>query len=335
MCTRPIDAWRLKPQYWIDKKKGPSLLFTNPHSNKFDLIPTPCRYCIRCIKNRTMGRALQLSCEQQTTQGSSYFITNTYDEDHIPEGYTLQKKDFVDFVKRLRINAVRSNSPYKKSRFELCAEYGETTFRPHGHYCLFNYEINDLDLWSSNDTYKTYTSETINKIWGKGSVKIGELTTACCLYVAQHVDKKINNAIPIHQRQFIYQPPHPLAGYEIPQPPDREIIDKSSGEIKIITGRIPEYSTRSNRPGIGHDWFQKYGLTDLINDTLIGTDYQPHKPPDYFYSLIKKHDPQLHQQISDSRLQYAISHQKTYEENSYQDNFDIVKSKEKTKRNKI
>ncbi len=332
MCTRPVDAWRLKTQYWIDSKKGPSLLFKNPCSTKFDHIPTPCRNCIRCIKNRTMGRALQLSCEQQTTEGSSYFITPTYDEQNIPQGYTLQKKHFVDFTKRLRIHAVRSNSPYKKSRFELCAEYGEKTFRPHGHYCLFNYEINDLDLWTSNNTYETYTSETINKIWGKGSVKIGELSTACCLYVAQHVDKKINNATPIHLRQFIYQHPHPLAGYVIPEPPDREIIDKSTGEIKIITGRIPEYSTRSNRPGIGYEWFKRFGLTDLIHDTLIGTDYQEHKPPEYFYNLIKKYDPQLHKKLSDARVQYAESHQKTHEQNAYQDKFDIVMLKEKTKR---
>ncbi len=331
MCTKPKTAYQLKPEYWTDKDKPPKPIFNIPIDiHRYNEIQVKCRKCIACLKARTLSRALQLYCELQTTEGNSYFLTLTYDDDNIPQGNTLVKKHMVDFHKRLRKWRVK-NGHKGKFRFEMCAEYGEKTYRPHYHDAAFNLQIDDLEIWKDEGNYKSYTSKTMNKLWTHGRVIIIPLTLQSCLYVAQHVDKKIDNSKPMHERIFIHQ----KTGNIIPLPPEREIVDIKTGEIKMISERIPEYSTRSNRPGIGQLWFKKYGLTDLIFDDIRVGDGQKHKMPEYFLKLIEKDNQELYKQIKQQRIDYAKEHKKTHEENEYQHKFNKVMLKQKNKRNKL
>ena len=76
---------------------------------------------------------------EATQHAESTFVTLTYSEQSLPKlplvgGLlpTLQRKDVVGFLKRLRTNV----SPVK-FRFFGCGEYGEQTERPHYHLLLF------------------------------------------------------------------------------------------------------------------------------------------------------------------------------------------------------
>ena len=66
---------------------------------------------------------------------SAYFVTLTYDNNHVPiseHGFpTLCKRDFQLFMKRLRFNTG------VKIKYYVAGEYGSTNHRPHYHAVIF------------------------------------------------------------------------------------------------------------------------------------------------------------------------------------------------------
>lgn len=115
----------------------------------------------------------------------SYFLTLTYDNDHVPEKdyvdnetgelnkvKTLNYDDFQKFMKRLR-----KKYGLKGLKYLVAGEYGSNTKRPHYHCILFGLPIDDLVEVSKNwQNDKYYESEVITKLWKKGNVMIGEAT---------------------------------------------------------------------------------------------------------------------------------------------------------------
>lgn len=335
MCTKPIEAFQLKQQYWVNPDQAPQPVFRYPLSpHRYNKLPLPCGKCIACVKVHTMGRAIQMDCELQTNIENGYlenfFLTTSYSDEHIATGHTLVKEDHTNYIKRLRQWRVRNSIP-GKFRYEHKAEYGLKTFRPHNHYAMFNLgDIPDLEVWEKQDDYTSYTSKTMQDIWGMGRVIIIPLTLPACIYIAQHVNKKIGNS-PMHERMFYDQ----KTGLIIPPPPDREIINKKTGEIEIIKGRVPEYPTQSNRPGIGSDWFDKYHQSDLQTNSIVPQDMREHKMPAYFYKKLKEVDPHRFEVFKLQNEIYAIKNQRTKEENAYQELFDIAQLKQKKTRTKV
>ena len=126
-------------------------------------------------------------------------ITLTYDDQNLPPGGTLIKKDYQLFMKKLRWSI-----PNKKIRFFHCGEYGEVEAdkgkpqlesrlgRPHYHAVIFNHQFDDLELFEEKTNGNVYTSEKLEKIWGKGFVTTMDLTLHSAGYVAQYITKKIN-----------------------------------------------------------------------------------------------------------------------------------------------
>lgn len=98
---------------------------------------------------------------------SSYFVTLTYDDLHVPKSYypdpetgeahtsfTLCKRDFQLWMKRLR-----KKFSDDKIRFFACGEYGGQTKRPHYHVIVFGLHLNDLVKYKTvqeGDSYYTY-----------------------------------------------------------------------------------------------------------------------------------------------------------------------------------
>lgn len=161
----------------------------------FDTIP--CGRCIGCRLQKSKNWADRAVLELQY-HDSNLFLTLTYDEDHVPESYlgdtetgeitctnfTLDKKDLQDFWKRLRDH-------YGKLRYLACGEYGSLTKRPHYHAIVFGLKVDDLVFYKRNELGDIlWTSETLNKIWKKGFVIIGEATWQSIAYVARYVTKK-------------------------------------------------------------------------------------------------------------------------------------------------
>lgn len=301
-CTNPLTAYQLK-EY---QGETSPLVFPKPPLHEMHLynqLKVGCSKCIGCLKIRSMTKAIQLHCELQTTEGYSWFITLTYDDDHIPDNLSLYKPHITNFIKALR----RHREKYKHSgkfRYEQVGEYGTKTLRPHHHMAAFNLQLDDLELYSDNGKYKQYVSKLIEKKWSNGSVIIQELNFSNCLYIAQHSDKKIGNTTPNHEP---------------------EVLDAMTGEIS--KDRVPEYSTRSSNPGIGALWYQKYGDSDLYNTDSIVINGREYKIPPYFDKQLKKHDPELFAEIKEIRKQNAV--EKTDEENQQQNRYNEAIYKQK------
>lgn len=102
----------------------------------------PCGKCAFCIKKSIDAWCLRLSHEMEISS-SAFFITLTYDNEHLPAGSQLSKRDLQLFIKRLRkINP--------GIRYFAIGEYGSEKGRPHYHAVIFN--LIDLDLITNSWT---------------------------------------------------------------------------------------------------------------------------------------------------------------------------------------
>ena len=138
------------------------------------------------------------------------------------------KKSHPDFGK------ANVKDVYRPIKYYACGEYGKRFSRPHYHVCLFGYEFPDKEvlrqgtvrLWKNvfkqGIDHTLYTSKTLEKIWGKGFVTIGELTIDSAGYVARYVMKKIYGDMAAQHYQ----------------------------------GRLPEFALMSK--GLGKKWFEQY-----------------------------------------------------------------------------
>ena len=109
-----------------------------------------------CRVNYTSSWKLRLLYELSNWD-RAMFVTLTYDEEHIPQDFSLQKKDSVGFFKRLRSYLDYSNEK-RQIKYYCCGEYGEKKDpmrpdkqhgRPHYHAIIFGlcpYDENDRKL---------------------------------------------------------------------------------------------------------------------------------------------------------------------------------------------
>jgi hypothetical protein len=94
----------------------------------------------------------------------------TYDYHHIPFNkgkFTLHKKHYQDFLKRLR-----KVLPQRKIKYVICGEYGTKIGRPHYH--LIIYDVTMLDY------------EIIKHCWGMGDIHLGTVTPASIAYTFKY-----------------------------------------------------------------------------------------------------------------------------------------------------
>ncbi len=220
-------------------------------------------------------------------------ITLTYDDQNLPPGGTLIKRDYTLFMKKLR------RSLDKKIRFYHCGEYAELEEdigkpqiesrlgRPHYHACIFNHQFDDLEIFEEKTSGNIYTSEKLSEIWGKGFVTTMDLTIKSAGYVARYITKKING--------------------------DKK--DEHYKKVCEITGEIypvqQEYSTMSNKPGIGKKWWDKYKGDVFPSDDVIvlsSNSYHHVPTPKYYDNQLEKENPTLYERIKSERQEFAQLH---------------------------
>ena len=201
-------------------------------------INLPCGQCIGCRLNRSVMWATRCMHEAQLYDDNC-FITLTFDEEHLPQDYSLNHDYFQKFMKRLR----KEIYP-RKVRYFMCGEYGDDTWRPHFHAILFNWDFPDKIKYSVTGNENPYfISEQLYRLWPFGFHLIGELTFETAAYVARYCVKKIT-------------------GDDAEAHYNRIITDwnEVTGEITFMkeVSLLPEYARMSTNPGIGYDWLKKY-----------------------------------------------------------------------------
>lgn len=183
------------------------------------------------------------------------FVTLTYNDENLPYDESVSVYEHQCFMKRLR----KAFNP--GIRFFMCGEYGDKNWRPHYHYCLFGMNFPDKKAWKSTQRGDIlFTSQELEKIWGKGFCTIGSVNYQSAAYIARYVMKKVSGRKARDHYKWI----HPKTGEPLE--------------------RTREFLRMSLRPGIGHEWFKRY-KSDVYPHDFIVIDNRKYTPPRYYDKL--------------------------------------------------
>lgn len=174
-----------------------------------------CYYC-RIKKSKVWTHRIILEASQHEFNS---FITLTYNDENLPEGGTLVKRDLQLFFKRLRKNIAPS-----KVRYFAVGEYGDSGRRPHYHVALFGYAPCFEGAIYRGSVCVCSSCSGIASAWKSSSgvplgfVSVGALEPASAAYVAKYATK---------------------------------CMAEGDRDVRYPDGCIPPFSVQSLKPGIG------------------------------------------------------------------------------------
>lgn len=159
-------------------------------------VPVPCGRCPHCQERRVNDWVFRLLQEDRVST-SAHFITLTYDAAHVPmspHGFmTLRKKDFQDYMKRLRkLSDAYCHKHdvgfYLSIKYYACGEYGDINKRPHFHAIVFNVPDPQLfvDAWSLDGIQL-------------GIVDVGTVTGDSIAYCCKYINKQHRHTRKFHR----------------------------------------------------------------------------------------------------------------------------------------
>ena len=273
-CYHPLKAWYGRGQ--TKNGKRPIVFKMSLAADPFgeESLELPCGQCHGCRLDRSREWAMRCMHEKQL-HDHSCFLTLTYDNEHLPKDLSLEPIHLTNFLKRLR----KKLHPIK-IRYFACGEYGDETKRAHYHLLLFGYDFTDKKLWKIQNGHRLYTSQLLSETWGMGHCLIGNVTFESSAYVARYVMKKRNGKNQKKHYQF---------------------IDDQTGEIHQVE---PEFVRMSRRPGIAHDWYQKF-KTDCYPKDSVTVNGRRMKPAKYYDRIFDTEDPETLEKIKEERVKNA------------------------------
>lgn len=222
----------------------------------------PCGFCVECRSR--YARMWAIRCVHEASlHDESCFGTLTYDDEHLPEHGSLDRKAFPLFMKR-----VRKSLGYKKVRYYHAGEYGEVNYRPHYHFLLFGHMFGDRMVIKESEEFILYRSGELESLWKFGLSSLGDVSFRSASYVARYVMKKVDQV----GRKKKYS------------------CDPETGEMHEIE---PEYSTmsrgRGDDRGIGYRWYANFS-PEVERDDSVVIDGQELMPPRYYDELFRERD---------------------------------------------
>lgn len=257
-CYHPLTGFYSRE---VGKSGKRGITFDRGSSFSGVPIKLPCGQCVGCRLERSRQWAMRCLHEKRLHRDNC-FVTLTYDEEHLPVGGTLVKRDLQLFMKRLR------NERGKGVRFYACGEYGDINRRPHYHAILFNVAFPDRrHFQTSKAGHRLDVSKELAAIWGNGHCLIGDVTFDSAAYVARYVMKKVTG-------------------------------DRAASHYDVVDGdgvvhaRLPEFTLMSRRPGIGMGWYVKYGDETYRHDSVIVRGREV-RPPRYYDGKLELTNPEL------------------------------------------
>lgn len=183
-CYFPIKAYRSQE---VNPETGKRQLTFKPTNALIEgsFITLPCGRCTGCQIDRSRDWAVRCMHEAQMYRDKC-FLTLTYDQEHVPQDYSVRLPDLQKFMKRLR----KATSP-TKVRFLACGEYGDLNLRPHYHALIFNFDFPNKHLITVRKGHPVYSSPMLTELWPLGSHEIGTITFQSAAYTARYALKKV------------------------------------------------------------------------------------------------------------------------------------------------
>lgn len=261
-CYHPLTAWKPRDFGEYNTKSGKAkLVFNRDQGLKSTQLELPCGQCIGCRLDRARDWAARCVHEAKLYP-ENCFITLTYGENNEPENGSLNKRDIQLFLKRLR----KKHSDIT-IRFFQCGEYGEKGNRPHHHVLLFNFNFPDRIPFTRQGENQLYISPELSELWPYGFHSIGELNYDTACYTARYLLKKVTGK----SSEAHYQ------------------------------GRLPEYTTMSRKPGLGHAWYLQFKNDVYAQDRLVIHHNFICRPPAYYDRLYDIECPKRFSEIKKQR----------------------------------
>lgn len=262
-CDFPIPAWRSTVKTANGKR---ALTFNPKHAvdSATGRIDIPCQQCTGCRLDRSQQWAARMMHEAHLHEFNA-FLTLTYDQEHVPTNYSLDKSHPRNFVKRLRRHAEYHHKGLKL-RFYMAGEYGDLHGRPHYHAAIFGYDFPDKTVLKKNEHQQPiYSSEILSKLWTHGDCSTAALDYQSAAYIARYCVKKIGGP-KADDHYYRYSP-----------------IDGLQYRVQ------PEFATMSNRPGIGAGWLDRF-KSDVFPSGFIVIDGKPQAPPRYYVNRLSEEE---------------------------------------------
>ena len=170
-----------------------------------ELETVPCGKCDKCRKAKASAWSFRLMQEEKVST-SAFFITLTYDVDHVPitrnKFMGLKKKDVQLFLKRLRQAHVRAEL-HDSIKYYGVGEYGGRGFRPHYHIIMFNANLDQLIGKQDADAVRRGQLVLDGKTpyncasWTLGHITLGQVNAASVGYTLKYISKV--SRIPMHR----------------------------------------------------------------------------------------------------------------------------------------
>jgi len=207
----------------------------------------PCGHCEQCLKKKQADWISRLLVDAFMSL-SSFFVTLTYDESHLPFPEGVNIKDVQLFWKTFR----KYNS-FGKFKYFLVSEYGAISSRPHYHCLLF---FNERVEWIPLSRY-------LERCWTKGTHKIGTVDLASISYCAKYCLKSRSDSRHIFDNKtFAMMSKRPAIGFDL-----LKISDKFSERncFEVVSGNRVVAMPRYYRDKIFDD-LQKYEHSKEIQE---------------------------------------------------------------------
>lgn len=234
------------------------------------------------------------------------FLTLTYNDDHLPQNRSLDKRAWQLFSKRLRERLAQPRGAKRREpptfKYYAVGEYGDDDQRPHFHAAIFgqDFSADRHSVWKTKHGFLRWESDELAACWQEDGESIGfhevqDLTFESAAYIARYVTKKITG-------------PPALEHYRR--------VDESTGEVFNVE---PEFSLISK--GIGLSWFKKYRGEVYPSDNVVSGKALA-KPPRYYDRWLEKLDPDLYEQVKSNRKEnkreFTPEQLENQEEHKYQ-----------------
>lgn len=257
-CYHPLKAYR---SLAADPETGKHGLVFNPVKALIEgsSIKLPCGRCHGCRMDRAQDWATRCLHEAQMHERNC-FLTLSYSNEHVPQDFSVRKRPFQLFMKRLRFEGLLC-------RFFAVGEYGEQTLRPHYHALLFGVDFEDKTPWAKRNGFQTFKSKLLDKLWPFGHHEIGTVTAQSAGYVARYTLKKLNG--PVADDHYWRRSP----------------VDGQFYRVE------PEFSLMSRRPGIGTTWFDRFSGDAFPSDFLVVEGRKVRPPQFYLDKYAARHVP--------------------------------------------
>lgn len=191
---------------------SPRWVRVRPADGKGYMQQVKCGKCLECVKLYSIEWSFRIM-DECSLYKENCFLTLTYNDEHLPVGGSVSRREVQLFVKLLR----KRLSPLKV-RFFACGEYGKKLGRPHYHFIIFGWYPEDAYFFMYDGETELFRSPLLEEVWKKGFSSVCKVTPRTALYVAKYMNK------------YAY--------------------DHFGGKE---TGKAPPFVQMSNRPGIGYD----------------------------------------------------------------------------------